>query len=102
MRAIILGIKDYLKDLRQSRAVYNLYKFYRRPMYVDQDGDAIPIVEWLEGSVWHYIHQRRFTRKVLNRKELEKIQHWVKRVNTYSCPHCGGRCILPPLGGKDE
>lgn len=97
MKAIILGIRDYLKDLRQSRAVYNLYKFYRRPMYVDQNGDLIPIVEWLEGSVWHYIRQRRFDRKPLTRKDLEKIQHWARKVNRFNCPHCGERCILPPF-----
>lgn len=95
MKAIILGIKDYLKDLRQSRAVYNLYKFYRRPMYVDQDGDAIPIVEWLEGSVWHYIRNRRIGPK-LDRRELEKIRMWVHKVNKLHCPHCGEKCVLPP------
>lgn len=95
MKAIILGIKDYLKDLRQSRAVYNLYKFYRRPMYVDQDGDAIPIVEWLEGSVWHYIRNRRIGPK-LDRRELEKIRRWVHKVNKLHCPHCGEKCVLPP------
>lgn len=96
MKAIILGIKDYLRDRRQSQAVYNLYKFYRRPMYYAESHDNLyPITEWLEGSVWHYIRNRRIGLK-LDRGELEKIRRWVHKVNKLHCPHCGEKCVLPP------
>ena len=96
MKAIILGIRDYLRDRRQSQAVYNLYKFIRRPMYYTDSRDNLyPITEWLEGSVWHYIQNRRIGLK-LNRRELEKIRRWVHKVNAFNCPHCGEKCVLPP------
>lgn len=47
MKEVILGIKDYMKDIRHDRACTN------------------PYLMWKEGSVWHYIRQRRIAKKAL-------------------------------------
>lgn len=96
MKAIILGIRDYLHDRRQSQAVYKLWKFYKRPIYFSAEDEKLyPVVEWLEGSMWHYIRNRRIGLK-LDRRELEKIRRWVYKANKFHCPHCGEKCVLPP------
>lgn len=62
MKYIWFGIKDYIKDKRHDHYVYKLFCIYRRPMYftpAEDDEMLLPIREWREGSVWHYIRQRK-------------------------------------------
>ena len=59
MKCIWLGIKDYIKDKLHDYYVYKLFCIHKRPMYIEQDDMLLPLCEWREGSVWHYIRQRK-------------------------------------------
>ena len=36
--------------------------------------------------------------KDLTLEDLQKIKHWVEKRALCRSPHCGEKCILPPMG----
>lgn len=70
MKNIILGIKDYCKDCWHDWLVARLKKFccaiydYVPARHKDLvAGYLEPAMTWKEGSVWHYIRQRKLAKK---------------------------------------
>ena len=65
MKYMIQGIRDYIKDRRHDRMYEAITREYDQWM---RDGHkyyaVIPAGEWKEGSVWHYIKQRKIATKV--------------------------------------
>lgn len=55
MRDIYDGVKDYIKDVRHDARLRSL-------------GMLSFFNQWKEGSVFHYIRQRRITRKIRKQK----------------------------------
>lgn len=64
MKHIILGIKDYCKDCWHD---YVLIKIWHR-RDVKRYEDFGTYVTWKEGSVWHYIRQRKFANNKIQAK----------------------------------
>lgn len=68
MKCIWLGIKDYCKDCWHDWLFFHLKKLYKNPdcvltyynLYTDKFNGT---VSWKEGSVWHYIKQRKLGKK---------------------------------------
>lgn len=76
---ILLGIKDYIKDVLHDYHFYQLEKFYKNSIYSTKlySGTAqsttnrisyFPIVSWKEDSLLHYIQQRKFVYKSEKRR----------------------------------
>lgn len=64
---IIDGIRDYIKDRRHDRLYNAVAREYDQWIYIDDDIYAvIPCGTWREGSVWHYIKQRKIAKGVKN------------------------------------
>lgn len=66
MKYILQGIKDYCKDCWHDFLFRHLQKFYKKcPIYFisNQTGVRLDIEFWKEGSVWHYIKQRKIAHK---------------------------------------
>lgn len=60
MKCLWFGIKDYIKDCRYDRAVREVNKHHFLVEVKDKiRGDWYPLHERKEGSVWHYIRQRK-------------------------------------------
>lgn len=66
MKYIILGIKDYCKDCWHDwllKRLYNYYKGKKQLSYFEPKLDMYVCVNpWKEGSVWHYIKQRKIAK----------------------------------------
>lgn len=68
MKSIFLGIKDWMKDNWHDWLLKRLDKFYPTSrLYVEETAsgsDAFyPIFYYREGSIWHYIQQRKIAKK---------------------------------------
>lgn len=62
MKYIWLGIKDYYKDVRHDCLVCKIKKVYGSKdlmFYNDYLETYEYIIDWKEGSLWHYIQQRK-------------------------------------------
>lgn len=73
MKDIILGIKDYCKDCRHDWHLHGVEKTNGyRPLFFmwedaqDEEDVWVAEVDWKEGSVWHYIRQRRLAKHARN------------------------------------
>lgn len=60
MREVILGIKDYLNDCWHDYVLSPMWKHDERR---SEGGITGKFVTWKEGSIWHYIRQRRIAKK---------------------------------------
>lgn len=71
MKYVILGIKDYMKDVWHDWLSNRLHKVQGERIYTyDADLDLTCwVYPWKEGSVWHYISQRRKAKKA-------KVSRW--------------------------
>ena len=57
-----MGIKDYIKDCWHDWLIRRLFKlFYKNKPH------KLPDL-WKEGSVWHYIRQRKIAKKIKEKK----------------------------------
>lgn len=69
MKYIILGIKDWCKDTWHDFLVKHISKYY---VFIEvrnrTKGDWYPLHKWKEGSVWHYIRQRKFVNNKIQAK----------------------------------
>ena len=67
MSYIWLGIKDYCKDCWHDWLRNRLFAFYKTPFTEIRVSDKryVHIMPWKEGSVWHYIKQRKIATKVM-------------------------------------
>lgn len=64
MKHITQGISDYLHDCWHDFLVKHISKHYAFIEARDHTmGDWYPIHKWKEGSVWHYIKQRKIAKK---------------------------------------
>lgn len=73
MREVILGINDYLNDCWHDWLLRRIQRYYFVIKTKDYAGDDwMPLYEWKEGSILHYIRQRRITKKVKVLKEDKK------------------------------
>lgn len=61
MREVYLGIKDYIKDCWHD---YVLVPRYEREQIRDDGWVLGKYVPFKEGSVWHYIRQRRIAKRI--------------------------------------
>ena len=69
MKAIILGIKDYIKDCWHDWHLHCVEKSIgNQPVFfMSKAEDAwVAKTDWKEGSVWHYIKQRRLAKRKKN------------------------------------
>lgn len=73
MKNIILGINDYLKDIAHDKALVR-YFGYCSDIKIQDYNDFSDVwhrpTTWKEGSVWHYIRQRRIASK------KPKVKEW--------------------------
>lgn len=60
MKPIFLGIKDYVKDCWHD---YVLIPRWRREERTEDGWVLGKYVSWKEGSIWHYIRQRRIAKR---------------------------------------
>ena len=67
MKYIWLGIKDYSKDVYHDWLVRQYKRFYTKREWLDEKVNK-PI-QWKEGSVWHYIRQRKMSYKTQDARE---------------------------------
>lgn len=66
MKYIWLGIKDYLRDIRHDRIVDCIECDYYQFVCDDIGEEKFEFVHapyWKEGSVWHYIQNRRIAKR---------------------------------------
>lgn len=66
MKEVILGIKDYCKDCWHDWLLEHLFRFYKNCVIFfipDKTGARQDLSFWKEGSVWHYIRQRKIAKK---------------------------------------
>lgn len=60
MKYIYLGVCDYLLDVKHDKAIRKVEEFYVDIKVRDSfDGNFVRPHKWKEGSVWHYIRQRK-------------------------------------------
>ena len=66
MSYILLGIKDYIKDWWHDWLSNRLHKVQGERIYTyDAEQDLTCwVYPWKEGSLWHYIHQRKIANKI--------------------------------------
>lgn len=63
MKYILLGIKDYLLDAQHDKVLKRMYKYYTDIKVKDGlDNCWYNIHNWKDGSVWHYIKQRKIAK----------------------------------------
>ena len=65
LKAIVLGIKDYIRDVRHDRLCGVVNDRYHQYVCEDVGEEEFEFAEtypWKEGSVWHYIEQRRLAK----------------------------------------
>ena len=72
MKEIILGIKDYLNDVKHDKMCLYISKVFDQ--YVcddvgDEDFEFVETPAWKEGSVWHYIRQRKIANIRLKKRK---------------------------------
>lgn len=65
MKYIWLGIKDYIKDWWHDWLIRRLFKLF----YKDKP-HKLPDL-WKEGSIWHYIQQRKAAKLL---KEIKRLK----------------------------
>lgn len=69
MKYIILGIKDWCKDTWHDFLVKHISEYY---VFIEvrthTKDDWYPIHKWKEGSVWHYIKQRKIANNRIQAK----------------------------------
>lgn len=64
LKSIILGTKDYIKDCWHDWLYHRLSKTHTNAtIYFLNLGCDIKETTWKEGSIWHYIRQRRLAGK---------------------------------------
>ena len=65
MKYIWLGIKDYCKDCWHDWLRNRLQKVQGEGIYTydEKTGYTYWVYSWREGSVWHYIQQRRIAKQ---------------------------------------
>ena len=62
---VINGIRDYIKDCRHDRLYNAVTKEYDQWARIDDKVYAVvPGGTWKEGSVWHYIRQRKIAKRM--------------------------------------
>lgn len=59
MKAIIWGICDYLSDCWHDYKVHNGYLDDHEKWCI-----SYRLTKWKEGNLWHYIRQRRISKRV--------------------------------------
>lgn len=72
MKYIWLGFKDYCKDCWHDFLLEHLFRFYKKCVIFfipDKTGVRQDLAFWKEGSVWHYIRQRKIATKVKKVKD---------------------------------
>lgn len=75
MKDIFLGVKDYCKDCwhdwLRNRVVAYGGKVYDRCYNLGDENKPYWALScsWKEGSVWHYIRQRKMANKINNQRE---------------------------------
>lgn len=70
MKYIINGIRDYIKDCRHDRLYTIATREYDQWIEDDvQKYAVIPAGTWKEGSIWHYIRQRKIGAKIGAKKK---------------------------------
>ena len=74
-KSIFLGIRDYCRDVYHDWLNRRALAIGSR-VYDKGDCDGVPIwfvaIDWKEGSVWHYIRQRKIGNKVKKEKKCVK------------------------------
>lgn len=68
MKYIWLGIKDYCKDCWHDFLLEHLFRCYKKCVIYfisNQTGIRHELAFWKEGSVWHYIQQRKIAKKII-------------------------------------
>lgn len=62
---IILGLKDYLLDIFHDWVYKKLIKSEKvHKLYYKKNNKMIAIYAWKEGSLCHYIQQRKIAKKI--------------------------------------
>ena len=70
MKYILQGIKDYCKDCWHDWHLHCVEKSQKDEalfFWAEEVDCWVAIVDWKEGSVWHYIRQR----KIAERKDVK-------------------------------
>lgn len=74
MKHILQGIGDYIKDCWHDFLLRHLCKFYKKCVIFfisNKTGTRSDLSFWKEGSVWHYIRQRKITKNHKKKKEQQ-------------------------------
>lgn len=62
---IILGLRDYLKDIFHDWIYAKLIRLEKiHKLYYKKNNKMIAIYTWKEGSLCHYIQQRKIAKKI--------------------------------------
>lgn len=68
MISVILGIKDYIKDCWNDYVEIPRWKRrIKKKGIIMENAYMIP---YKEGSVWHYIRQRRIAKRIINENKI--------------------------------
>ena len=77
LKSIILGTKDYIKDTKHEHLCGKVAKIGCRVYEETTDGEWRQTSQWKEGSIWHYIRQRRLA----GRNKLWSIDNEIKTID---------------------
>lgn len=77
LKSIILGTKDYIKDTKHEHLCGKVAKIGCLVYENTTDGEWRQTSQWKEGSIWHYIRQRRLAGK----NKLWSIDNEIKTID---------------------
>jgi len=76
MKHILLGIFDYCIDIRHDKILKKALKMGWKVFCEGETGNQyktrktwVPVYSWKEGSIWHYIQQRKIAEKYKKEKK---------------------------------
>lgn len=76
MKAIILGVCDYLKDWWHDAVTIRIWRWQEKK---DTGWVLGRYVMWKEGNLWYYIRQRRIAKRVKKRRSNHARHHNVHK-----------------------
>lgn len=71
---VINGIRDYIKDCWHDWHLHYIERSIgNEPLFSmgDKSNEWNAMIDWKEGSVWHYIRQRRIAKRMKHGKQSD-------------------------------